>query len=137
MARTNQVFVDVIAIVGVVSILAITIACLGLLGMATFTVERRVKEVGIRIVFGTGELRIIFILSNGFVGLVLKAMLIAGPLTYLISNFWLQHFANRVDFGPGTILLGSLIMLVLGLLTITSQTYKAARANPVDSLRGE
>jgi putative ABC transport system permease protein len=64
-------------------------------------------------------------------------MLISAPLTYFINNLWLQNFPNKVDFGPDILLLGSLVLLVLGLLTITSQTVKAARSNPVDSLKAE
>jgi len=137
LAGTNQAIVDIVSIVGFIAFLTIVIACLGLLGMATYSVERRIKEVGIRKVFGAADSQITFILSRGFIKLLLIAILISAPMTYFINNLWLQNFPNRVDFGVGLVLLGSLILLSLGLVTIGIQTLRASRTNPVDTLRNE
>ncbi|MCK5103756.1 MAG: ABC transporter permease, partial [Cyclobacteriaceae bacterium] len=117
--------------------LSITIACLGLLGIATYTAERRTKEVGIRKVLGAGEFKIAFLLSKGFIKMLLISIVIASPLVYFLNNMWLQNFSNRIDYGFGTIFLGTLIMLTLGILTIGSQTLRASKANPADTLRME
>ncbi|MFC2123507.1 ABC transporter permease [Bacteroidota bacterium] len=137
MAGTNQAIVDVVSIVGFVTFLTIIIACLGLLGMATYSVERRIKEVGIRKVFGANDKQITFLLSKGFIKLLIISIIISAPLTYFINNLWLQNFPNKVDFGIGLISLGTLILLVLGLLTISTQTLRASRSNPVNTLRNE
>ncbi|HYG40273.1 MAG TPA: ABC transporter permease [Cytophagales bacterium] len=130
-----QVFYDAVSIIGFIAFLAVIIACLGLLGMATYTTERRMKEVSIRKVLGAKDLGIALLLSKGFLKILIVSVFIGGPLSYIINNFWLQDFPNRVDFGFGTILLGSLILLLLGLLTIGSQTLRAAMSKPIDTLR--
>lgn len=137
MAGTYQIFTDVIAIVGFFAFMSITIACLGLLGIATYTVERRIKEVGIRKVMGAGEFTLTLLLSKGFLKMLFISIAIASPLVYFINDLWLQNFANRIEYGFGTIFIGSMIMLILGILTIGSQTFKASKANPVDTLRME
>ncbi|MDH5397169.1 MAG: ABC transporter permease [Cyclobacteriaceae bacterium] len=137
MAATHQVFTDLVAIVGFVAFLSITIACLGLLGIATYTVERRTKEIGIRKIFGAGELTITTLLSKGFVMLLVISVLIAAPLTYFINNTWLEFMANRVAFNWQSVIISAGILLLLGLITIATQTLHASRANPVDSLRNE
>ena len=137
MAKSYQLLTDVISIVGFFAFLSISIACLGLLGIATYTAERRVKEVGIRKVLGAGEFTIAFLLSKSFIKLLLISIVIASPLVYFINNMWLQNFSNRIDYGFGTIFLGSLTMLILGIITIGSQTLRASRANPADTLRME
>jgi putative ABC transport system permease protein len=137
MARSYQLLTDVISIVGFFAFLSISIACLGLLGIATFTAERRVKEVGIRKVLGAGEFTIAFLLSKSFIKMLLVSIVIASPLVYFLNNLWLQNVSNKIDYGFGTIFLGTLIMLILGILTIGSQTLRASKANPADTLRME
>lgn len=137
LAGTHQVLGDVVSIVGFIGFFTIVIACLGLLGMATYSVERRIKEVGIRKVFGAGEGQITYLLSKGFIKLLIISMIISIPLTYLANNLWLQNFPNRVSLGPELFLTGSLIVLVLGLMVIGTQTLKASRANPVNTIRYE
>lgn len=136
-AALNQMLGDVLSILGFAAFLAVTIACLGLLGMAMYSTERRRKEIGIRKVLGGAEAGIIFTLSKEYLKMLLIAILIAAPLSYFVNNAWLQNFPNRVEFGFGTILVSMLFLLILGLITIGSQTFKAALANPVDSLRYE
>ena len=137
MANNYQLLTDIISVIGFFAFISISIACLGLLGIATYTVERRVKEVGIRKVLGAGELRIAYLLSGSFLKILLIAIAIASPLVYFINNLWLQEFANRIDYGFGTIFTGAMIMLMLGILTIGSQTWRISKTNPADTLRTE
>jgi putative ABC transport system permease protein len=108
-----------------------------MLGMATYTTERRTKEVGIRKVLGAKNFNIALLLSKEFLITLVISVLIAAPLSFFLNNFWLQNFPNRVVFGWGTVFLGVLILLGLGLLTIGSQTIRAAKRNPVDAIRIE
>jgi putative ABC transport system permease protein len=137
LAATNQMLVDVVYIIGFIAFLAVTIACLGMLGMATYTAERKMKEVAIRKVLGAEDFRIALLLSKGFLGILFLSVLIGAPLSYLLNNLWLQNFPNRVDFGLGTVVLGAIILLTLGVITISSQTIRASRSKPVKSLRSE
>ncbi len=137
MAKTYQILTDVISIVGFFAFLSISISCLGLLGIATYSVERRVKEIGIRKVLGAGEFKIIFLLSQSFIMMLLISIMIASPLAYFLNNMWLQEFSNRIDYGFGTIFSGAMIMLLLGVLTIGSQTLRISKTNPADTLRME
>lgn len=134
--RANyQWLMDVVSIVGFIAFLAISIACLGLLGMATYTATRKRKEVGIRKIFGAESFSIAFLLSGEFLRVLMIAVLIAAPLSYFLNNFWLQHLPNRVDFGFGTVFLATAILLALGSFTIGSQTVRASKDNLVDTLR--
>jgi len=134
---THHAIFDIVSILGFISFLAIVIACLGLLGMATYTAERKTKEVGIRKILGAGDYSIALLLSKGFLRMLLVSVLIGAPLSYLINNLWLQEFPNRVEFGLGTVLSGTLVLLVLGLITVGSQTIRASKNNPVDALKME
>jgi putative ABC transport system permease protein len=135
LAATHRGIMDIVSVIGFIAFLAITISCLGLLGMATYTAERRMKEVSIRKVLGAEDLSIALLLSKGFLKILAISILIGAPLSYIINNFWLQNFPNRVEFGLGTLVLGSLMLLILGLLTIGSQIFRVAKRKPVDSLR--
>ncbi len=135
LANTNKGFVDVVSIIGFIAFLAIVIACLGLLGMATYTAERKTKEVGIRKILGAEEMSIALLLSKGFLKMLLTAVFVGAPLSYFVNNLWLQHLPNRVEFGFGTLLIAILILVILGLITIGSQTLRASKNNPIDSLK--
>jgi len=124
-------------IFGYISSLAILIACLGLFGLASFTVERRTKEIGVRKVLGASVAGIAGLLSKDFVKLVLAANLIAWPIAYFAMNKWLQDFAYRVNIGWWVFALAGGIALVIALLTVSTQAIKAALANPVEALRYE
>lgn len=137
LANTNQGIFDIASIIGFVAFLAITIACLGLLGMAIYTIERRTKEVGIRKVMGAGETALVVLLSREFLILLGIAIFIAAPLGYFVNNLWLQFLVNRVDIDFSTIALGSFVLLVLGFITIGSQTIRASKSNPADILKME
>ena len=134
---THKGIFDVVSILGFISFLAIFIACLGLLGMTTYTAERRTKEVGIRKFLGAGNLNITILLSKGFLQMLVIAISIGAPLTYFGNQLWLENFPNRVEFGAGTVLLGSSVLLLLGALTIISQTVRVSRAKVVDTLKME
>ena len=137
LVKVNQWLGDLVSVIGFIAFLAIVIACLGMLGMATYLTERRTKEIGIRKVLGATELKVTLLLSRGFLATLTVSVAIGAPLSYFLNNLWLQNFPNRVDFSWDTVLLGSLVLLMLGLITIGSQTWRAAQRNPVDSLRNE
>ena len=117
--------------------MAIFIACLGLFGLASFTTEKRTKEIGIRKALGASVLEIIWLLSKEFTRWVLLANIIAWPLAYFAMNKWLQNFAYRINLGLGTFVMAALLALVIALLTVGYQVVKAATANPVGTLRYE
>lgn len=120
-----------------ISFLAIFIACLGLLGLATFTADQRVKEIGVRKVMGASILNIIVLLSKDVTRLVLIAVVIALPLAYFATERWLENFPYRIDFSPSTFFLSCALAIAVAVLTISYQTIKAANADPVKSLRYE
>lgn len=128
---------DAYATMGLLAFIAISIAALGLLGLVVYTVETRHKEISIRKVIGASVSQLMVLLSKGFLKLLLIAGLVAMPVGAIASFFFLQNFANRVPVGLGTLLLCFLFLLSIGLITILSNTYKAAVANPVKSLRTE
>ncbi|MFP4094463.1 MAG: FtsX-like permease family protein [Cyclobacteriaceae bacterium] len=136
--RSNlQFFWDIIAIIGYFAFLAIVISCLGLLGMATFAAETRIKEIGIRKVMGAEVKSLVYLLSRGFISLLLIAIMIATPLAYFLNNLWLQNFANRIPFSADLVIGTIGVVLLLGVLTVGSQAWRAARSNPIKSLRSE
>lgn len=119
------------------SIWAIFIACLGLFGLATFTVESRTKEIGIRKVLGASVGSITALLSKDFLKLVLISVVIASPIAGYFMNIWLQDFAYRVDISWWIFAVAGILSIVTALLTVGYQSIKAALANPVKSLRTE
>lgn len=125
------------SIIGFVGFLTIVISCLGLLGMVIYTVEGKVKEVGIRKVLGAGEGNIVWNLSKGFMILLFISILLALPVVYFGSRLWLQNFVLQTHIGPSIYLIGIGAILLIGLITVISQTYLAAKQNPVESLRQE
>lgn len=131
------IFGDLVNVLGVISFLAIMISCLGLLGMATYATETKKKEISIRKVLGSTHQALVVLLSKGFLTLIGVAIVIGVPLAWFINNFWLQLIAYRTNFNLGVILSGTGILLVLGIITIGSQTLRAAFTNPVDNLKNE
>lgn len=124
-------------IIGFVGFLTILISCLGLLGMVIYTIEGRLKEVGIRKVLGASERNLNWRLAKGFLFLLSIAIIIAVPLTVFLSNLWLQNFLIRVNVSFGMIISGVGIILLLAFVTILSQTRLAAQMNPSDILKNE
>jgi putative ABC transport system permease protein len=137
LANQSQGLFDIVSILWFIAMLAVTIACLGMLGMATYSTERRRKEVGIRKVLGADNMSNALLLSREFLMILSIAIGIAAPLSYILNTMWLRKFPNRVEFGWGTVALGTLVLLVLGLITVGSQTVRASRRNPVESLKME
>jgi len=119
------------------AVLAIFISCLGLFGLVSFLAEQRTKEIGIRKVLGASVPGIMVMLTNGFAKQVLLANLLAWPLAYYLLGKWLQGFIYRTSIGASLYLLSGMLVLVLALLTSGFQAAKAARMNPVKSLRCE
>lgn len=124
-------------IVGLASLLAIFIACLGLFGLATLTVARRTKEIGIRKALGASAPSIVVLLSKDFTLLVILAFVLAAPVGYAFLNNWLADFAFRISIGAGTFVLAGVLALAIAYLTISYHSVKAARMAPVESLRYE
>lgn len=119
------------------SVLAIFVACLGLLGLAAFVTERRTKEIGIRKVLGASIPEILSLLTSEFAKWVLLANAIAWPVAYFVMNRWLQNFAYRVNLGVWIFVLAGSAAMVIALVTVVSHTLRAATANPVEALRYE
>lgn len=117
--------------------LSIFIACLGLFGLASFTIQKRVKELGIRKVLGASEWKIFVLLSSSFTKQILLAFLIASPVAFWIMDNWLQNFQYRVGVGVGVFLLAGIGTLLIALLTVSYRAVRAANSNPVNSLRNE
>ena len=117
--------------------LAIFIACLGLLGLASFTAEQRTKEIGIRKVLGASVPNVVFLLSREFAKWVLAASVLAWPVAWYMLNGWLDNFAYRTMLEPANFVLAGLAALVIALLTVSYQTIRVAIANPVKALRCE
>ena len=115
--------------------LSIFISCLGLLGLSTFTIERRKKEIGIRKVLGGTVVGLTTMVSWGFLRLVVVSSLIAIPVVYHLMEQWLSGFAYRIEVGPFTYLGSIGVTAGIALLTIGYKAYRAADRNPVDSLR--
>jgi len=128
-------FEDIMYTVGFATLLAILIAAFGLLGMATYSTRTRLKEIAIRKVFGAEANHIVLLVSRSYLWLMAIAAVIGGVIAYLVNNLWLQYLSRSVNFGVGTILAGVFIVVITGLLTISSQTFKAARTNPADTLK--
>lgn len=117
--------------------LTIFVACLGLFGLATFTVQQRTKEIGVRKVLGASVANIVRLLSGDFIKLVLIAMLIALPAASYFMYTWLQDFAYRIDIGWWMFALAGFSAIAVAFVTVSFQTVKAAVMNPVESLRRE
>jgi len=119
------------------ALLAIGLACLGLLGLATFTAYQRTKEIGIRKVLGASVPNIIVMLSRDFLKLVLIAIVIACPVAWWVMNKWLEDFSYRINISWTVFFIAGMVAILIALITLSFQAVKAALANPVKSLRTE
>jgi putative ABC transport system permease protein len=119
------------------TILAISIACLGLFGLVTFTAEQRVKEIGIRKVLGASVTSIVTLLSKDLMKLVVIATLIASPLAWYGMSKWLQSFAYRVDINWWIFAVAGILAVIIAFVTVSVQSIRAANANPAKSLKSE
>ncbi|HEY8896368.1 MAG TPA: FtsX-like permease family protein, partial [Niastella sp.] len=128
---------QVSTIVGTLAILAIIVSCLGLFGLASYSAERRFKEIGIRKVLGASVQNVVTLLSKQFMGLVLVANLIAWPIAWFVLERWLQDYAYRININGWVFVIAGVVSLFIALITVSMQAIKAAIANPVKSLRSE
>jgi putative ABC transport system permease protein len=125
------------SLLSIFSLLAVFIACLGLLGLVSITTEQRTKEIGIRKVMGATVSNIVLLLSMDFLKWVVVANAIAWPVSYYAMNKWLQDFAYRPEFKIWIFLLSAVLALLIALISIGCQAIKAGFSNPVDTLRYE
>ncbi|GAB5525098.1 MAG: ABC transporter permease [Roseivirga sp.] len=117
--------------------LSILVACLGLFGLASFTVQQRMKELGIRKVLGANSWNIFYLLSSSFTKLIIISLFIAVPIAYVLMSSWLDNFAYRMPLGADSFIIAGVSVILLAVLTISYLSVKAVITNPVDSLRSE
>lgn len=123
--------------VGILAFLAIMISCLGLFGLASYSAERRIKEIGVRKVLGASMSSIVTLLSKHFIKLVIIANAIAWPLAWYSVNKWMEDYAYRLNMSWWVFVLSGLAALAIALITVSFLAMRAAAANPVESLRAE
>ena len=133
----NTLFGDAVQILGFIAFLAITISCLGLLGMATYATETRIKEVSIRKVLGSSNGSLVYLLSKGFLTILLIAIGIGVPAAYFLNTLWLELLPYHVVVDFPKIAFGVTMLIVFGVATIGSQTWRATFVNPVENLKSE
>lgn len=121
----------------VFAVLTIFIACLGLFGLAAFTAEQKTKEIGIRKTLGASIPSIVNLLSKNFLKLIVIALIIAIPIASFAMNYWLEEFAYRTGLKPSAFIISGVIALAIAWITISFQSWKAARINPAKSLKDE
>jgi ABC-type antimicrobial peptide transport system permease subunit len=124
-------------ITNIFAALAIFICCIGLAGLASFTIEKRIREIGIRKVLGASVQQLLLLISKDFLKLVLIAFVIAIPLTWWFMNDWLNKYPYRINISIWLFGIVGAVVLLLTLVVVSLNTMKAAIANPVKSLRTE
>jgi putative ABC transport system permease protein len=124
-------------VMGVFSVLAVVIACMGLFGLSSFTIIQRTREIGIRKVLGASAAQVVQLLSMDYVALVLMASVIALPVAYFAMEEWLSHYAVRIAMSVWMFTVPIALILLISLITVSFQTVKAAHTNPVDTLKCE
>lgn len=117
--------------------LAIFVSCLGLFGLSSYMAEQRTKETGIRKVMGASVSNLVIMFSKDFLVLVILSIVIAVPVAWYLSDYWLSDFTYRIGLQTSPFLIGGVIAIIIAMVTVSFQTIKAATANPVDSLRYE
>ncbi len=125
------------SVVTIMAALAILLSCMGLFGLVTIAVAKRIKEVGIRKALGASEREITLLLSRNFMLLILVSFVVASPITYSLLTQWLEGFAYHIEINLLVFLTGGIVALAIALLTISYHTIKASRENPVKALRYE
>ena len=124
-------------IAGIFSFLAIFIACIGLLGLATFIAQQRTKEIGIRKVLGANIPNLVYLLCKDFAKLIFIAFLLAAPLAWYFMNQWLADFAYATAISWWVFVLAGLLILLMAILSVLYQATRVAMVNPVDTLKWE
>jgi len=128
--RTGRIF-------GIFGFLALFVACLGLFGLLSFTVERRTKEIGVRKILGASVAQITALITQEVFILILVASFVAAPVTYLVMQKWLQNFAYRIPMSGIMFLVTALFLMMAALMSVGFRAIKAATANPSESLKYE
>lgn len=136
-AYSDSGFTDVLAIIGYIAFLAVSLACLGMLGMAMFTAQTRIKEIGLRKTLGASVTSVVLLLSRSFLVLIGISVLIGTPISYYLGEMIISSYAYRITITPWLMLSGIALLVFVGIAIISSQTIVAARRNPVKSLRYE
>ncbi len=124
-------------IINAASLISILIACLGLFGLASYTAQQKIKEIGIRKVLGATVSEITMIFSKEFLRLVIVAVIVAVPLGFYFMNMWLESFAYRIDIGTMEVLLSAFAAIFISIVTISYQAIKSANTNPIETIRTE
>ncbi|MDY7393884.1 ABC transporter permease [Aureibaculum sp. 2210JD6-5] len=124
-------------IVNIATILSLIICCIGLLGMARLSINQRIKEIGVRKVLGASVSQILTLHTTKFLKLVIIAFFIAAPIAWWAAKYWLQNFAYHIELSFWLLAFAGAISLLIGIITVSFQAIKAARTNPVKSLRTE
>jgi putative ABC transport system permease protein len=119
------------------SLLAIIIACMGLSGLSAYAIVRRTKEIGIRKTNGAGVSRVMVLLNRGFVTWVALGFIIACPIAWFAMNKWLQNYATKIELSWWIFALAGIIAIIIALITVSWQSWRAANLNPADALRDE
>lgn len=119
------------------AVLAVFIACLGLIGLASYMVEQRTREIGVRKVLGATPIQVVTLFSKDFLILIVLSFLISVPTAWYVMSGWLQNFAYRIELQLGIFLLAGFITVLFALIAVSFQSVKAARLDPVESLRSE
>ncbi len=119
------------------TLIAILISCLGLFGLATFSAEQRIKEIGLRKVLGASSTNLVALLSRDFLKLVAISIVVASPVAWYIMDQWLQTFAYRIDITWKVFAFTAILAIIIALVTVSFQAMKAALVNPVKNLRTE
>ena len=128
--RTGQIF-------GTFAALAIAVACLGLFALSAFMIEQRGKEISVRLVLGASVNSILKLLANNFIRLVIVSFIISIPIAWYMTTSWLEDYTYRVALTWDVFVLAGVMVLMIALLTISYQSFKAALVNPAKSLRSE
>lgn len=125
------------AALGLFSVLAIIIACLGVFGLAEFSIRKRTREIGLRKVNGARVSQVMVLLNIGFIRWIFYAIVIAIPVSYFILNRWLSTFAYRTSLSWWIFVAGALAAIIIAIITVSWQSWRAASRNPVEALRYE
>lgn len=136
-AYSDSGFTDVLAIIGYIAFLAVSLACLGMLGMAMFTAQTRIKEIGLRKTLGASVTSVVLLLSKSFLVLIGISVVIGAPISYYLGEMIISTYAYRITITPWLMLSGISLLVFVGIAIISSQTIVAARRNPITSLRYE
>lgn len=132
-----HVFIDMVKVLGLIALFSVFISCLGLLGLAIYSSENRVKEIGIRKVLGASVNQLVLTLSKEYLWMIGISVLISIPASWFLNSLWLQLISNKAEFGIAIHIFGALLATLLALFTISTQTYRAAKTNPISNLRSE